>query len=131
MRFLVAPVARRLACLEGTIDDLLTDPRLDAHESAWVQATLTDAVRPTRAMERLRTRFPHALALRFAPDGGEEAPSRPATAGKSAHAIALEFVSHVRGAPATPASPSCCRPALECCTDDPDLVVERDAVVSS
>ena len=130
VRFLAAPVARDLACIEGTLDELLTDPRLQAHESAWVQATLTDAVRPTRAMERLRTRFPHTLALRFAPEGGEEAPSRPATVGKSAHAIALDFVNHVRGAPATPDESDLLRTALECCSDDPDLVVERDTVVS-
>jgi exonuclease SbcD len=130
VRFLVAPVPRDLACIEGSLDELLTDHRLDAIESAWVQATLTDAARPTRAMERLRTRFPHTLALRFAPAGGEEAPARPATLGKSAHAIALDFVNHVRGAPATPEEAGLLRSALECCSDDPDLVVERDAVVS-
>lgn len=130
VRFVEAPVERALACLEGTIDELLTDTRLAVHEDAWVQATLTDAVRPTRAMERLRTRFPHALALRFAPVGGEAVPVRPATHGKSAHEIALDFVSHVRGTPATDAEAELLRGALECCSEDPDLVVERDAVVS-
>jgi len=130
VRFLVAPVPRDLACLEGSLDDLLTDHSLDAHESAWVQATITDAVRPTRAMERLRTRFPHTLALRFAPADGEEARSRPASHGKSAHAIALDFVNHVRGKPATPQESDLLRDALECCSEDPDLVVARDALVS-
>ena len=45
-------------------------PRLTSDEDSWVQATLTDAVRPVQAMDRLRVRFPHALALRFAPAGG-------------------------------------------------------------
>ena len=45
--------------------------------------------------------------------------------------IALDFVAHVRGEPghATP-SPTCCATALECCSEDPDLVAARDAVVS-
>ncbi|MCW2762271.1 MAG: Exodeoxyribonuclease subunit [Marmoricola sp.] len=129
-RFVAAPVVRALACLEGSIDDLLSDRRFDPHTDAWVQATLTDAVRPVRAMERLRVRFPHALALRFAPVGGEEAPGRPATTGRSAHQIALDFVSHVRGTPASADESDLLRSALECCSDDPDLVVADDAVVS-
>jgi exonuclease SbcD len=131
VRFVPAPVTRPLACLTGTIESLLTDPGLSVHEGSWVQATLTDATRPVRAMERLRVRFPHALALRFAPIGGEDAGPRPAAPGRSAHDIALEFVSHVRGTPATPAESKLLQTALECCTDDPDLVVQQDAWVSS
>jgi exonuclease SbcD len=131
VRFVPAPVARPLACLEGDIDDLLTEPGLSVHEGSWVQATLTDATRPVRAMERLRVRFPHALALRFAPIGGADSSPRPATLGRSAHEIALDFVSHVRGTPATPAESELLQTALECCSEDPDLVVDRDAWVSS
>ena len=131
VRFVPAPVTRPLACLTGTIEHLLTDPGLSVHEASWVQATLTDATRPVRAMERLRVRFPHALALRFAPIGGEDVTPRPAAPGRSAHDIALEFVSHVRGTPATPAESELLQTALECCTEDPDLVVQRDAWVSS
>ena len=129
-RFVEAPVARRLACLQGTLEDLLTASRFAAHEDCWVQATLTDAVRPVQAMERLRARFPHALALRFVPAGGAEPPARPATTGKSAHRIALDFVGHVRGTPASSEESELLRHALECCSEDPDLVVGRDAVVS-
>jgi exonuclease SbcD len=129
-RFVEAPVSRPLACLEGTLEDLLADRRHQAHEDSWVQATLTDAVRPARAMEQLRTRFPHALALRFAPVGGQTPPTRPSTTGKSAHAIALDFVRHVRGTPATAEESHLMRTALECCSEDPDLVSARDAVVS-
>jgi len=68
---------------------------------------------------------------RFAPVGGADSSPRPATLGRSAHEIALEFVSHVRGTPATPAESELLQSALECCTEDPDLVVERDAWVSS
>ncbi len=129
-RFVEAPVVRRLACLEGAIADLLTDPALVVHEDAWLQVTLTDDVRPAQAMERLRARFPHALALRFAPAGGGAAPTRPVTTGKAAHEISLDFVRHVRGASATPEEAALLRAALECCSEDPDLRLDRDAVVS-
>ncbi len=129
-RFVEVPVVRALARLEGTLDDLLADPRHEAHTQSWVQVTLTDALRPTRAMERLRVRFPHALALRFAPVGGEAAAARPATVGKSAHDISLDFVSHVRGTPASDDESDLLRTALECCSEDADLAVHLDAVVS-
>jgi exonuclease SbcD len=128
--FVNAPVPRPLARLEGTLEGLLADTRLAVHEDSWVQATLTDDVRPVQAMERLRTRFPHALALRFAPSSGETQPLRVATGDRSAHGVTLDFVAHVRGTPATDAESELLREALECCSDDPDLVAARDAVVS-
>ncbi len=122
--FVEAPVPRPLACLEGTLESLLTDPALGAAESAWVQATLTDSTRPAAAMERLRARFPHALALRFAPVGGERRSVRVSTQGKSAYEIALGFVDHVRGAPATEPEAALLGEALACCPDDKDLLPE-------
>ncbi|WP_055722923.1 exonuclease SbcCD subunit D, partial [Streptomyces niveiscabiei] len=53
------PVPRPLARVRGTLDHLLTDPELARHEDAWVEATLTDPVRPTDPMARLTARFPH------------------------------------------------------------------------
>lgn len=129
-RFVPAPVARPLARLTGTLEDLLTDDRFSDHEQSWVEATLTDVCRPQQAMERLRGRFPHALALRFAPSDALTDLPRVATAGRSAHDVALDFVTHVRGAPATDAESALLREALECCSEDPDLVPGRDAVVS-
>jgi exonuclease SbcD len=69
VELLPTPVPRALASLRGTLDELLADPRLVDAETAWVQATLTDPVRPADAMERLRRRFPHAVALAFDPQG--------------------------------------------------------------
>jgi DNA repair protein SbcD/Mre11 len=129
--FVAAPVQRPLARLVGTLDELLTDDRFGGHEQSWVQATLTDDTRPLQAMERLRSRFPHALALRFAPASGEAAHDRVPTTGRSAHEVTLDFVSHVRGgAAATAAESDLLREALECCSEDPDLLPARDAVVS-
>src|SRR6478735_3201922 len=91
--FVDAPVPRPLARLRGTLEELLADPRLAVHAPAWVQATLTDAVRPLQAMEQLRARFPHTLVVAFEPTGetGSTVP-RARTHGRSDHAIALDFV---------------------------------------
>jgi DNA repair protein SbcD/Mre11 len=67
--FVEAPVPRPLALVSGPIDSLLREPRYASAESAWVQVTLTDDVRPQHAMERIKDRFPHALVLRFQPAG--------------------------------------------------------------
>ena len=124
--FVEAPVTRRLAVLEGTLDHLLTDPDLAPHEDAWVQATLTDAARPSQAMERLRRRFPHALALRFEPVGGRPAVPRRATTGRSAHDVTLDFVEHVSGRAAGEAESSLLAEALSCCSEDRELDRELD-----
>ncbi len=129
-RFVEAPVHRRLACLEGTVDELLGDTALAHAEDCWVQATLTDVVRPANAMDRLRVRFPHTITLRFAPPGAGPAPVRPSAIGRAPHDVALDFVRHVRGEPASAAESELLRTALECCSDDPDLVPGRDSVVS-
>jgi exonuclease SbcD len=122
--FVQAPVPRRLSTLTGDLEALLTDPRLDDAESHWVQATLTDAVRPARPMERLRARFPHALVLSFAPSG-QPSPSVVAEAprGLSDHQISLEFVEAMRGAPATDHESELLLEACDACADDPDADV--------
>ncbi|WP_318204708.1 exonuclease SbcCD subunit D [Streptomyces sp. SCL15-4] len=95
------PVPRPLARIRGTLDDLLADPGLARHEDAWVEATLTDPVRPAEPMARLTERFPHTLSLVFAP---ERAPDDPRVsyarrlAGRSDEQVAQDFVAHVRGA---------------------------------
>lgn len=125
--FVEAPVPRRLARLEGTLDDLLADPGLARHEQAWVQATLTDDTRPMRAMERLRDRFPHTLVLGFAPASGRasDAP-RARTHGRSDHDITLDFVRELRGAPASDEEASLLLAACDACGEDPDV----DALVT-
>ncbi|HJR36899.1 MAG TPA: exonuclease SbcCD subunit D [Nocardioidaceae bacterium] len=100
--FVEAPVPRRLARIRGDLEDLLQDPRHADKEDCWVQAVITDPVRPTQAMERLRSRFPHTLVLSFEPAGGADrtAPVATALTGRSDHEIALDFVAEVRGTPA-------------------------------
>jgi DNA repair protein SbcD/Mre11 len=96
--FVAAPVHRPLAVLRGRLDDLLSEPAHRPAEAAWVSATLTDPQRPSAAMERLRTRFPHTLTLAFEPEG---AASRrplvvPHVSGRSDLDVALGFVAEVR-----------------------------------
>jgi exonuclease SbcD len=119
--FVEAPVPRRLARLNGALEVLLTDPRLSSAEDAWVQATLTDAVRPAQAMARLQQRFPYAVALLFAPERlTDSGPTRVALEGRSDHAVAVDFVAAVRGAPATDAESALLRDACDACAADPD-----------
>ncbi|MFG2565609.1 exonuclease SbcCD subunit D [Streptomyces sp. NPDC048567] len=94
------PVPRRLARLHGRLDDLLDDPALDRHEDAWVEATLTDPVRPADPMARLTERFPHTLALVFEPDRAPDDPDLSYARrlrGRDDQTIAEDFVAHVRG----------------------------------
>ncbi|MFI0961788.1 exonuclease SbcCD subunit D [Streptomyces sp. NPDC021080] len=94
------PVPRPLARLRGHLEDLLADPALERHTDAWVEATLTDPVRPADPMARLAGRFPHTLSLVFEPERSPQAPDvsyARRIAGRSEEQIAEDFVAHVRG----------------------------------
>ncbi len=126
--FIDAPVPRRLARLRGDLASLLADPDLDRHRDAYVQVTLTDDRRPERAMERLRSRFAHTLVLSFEPAGGPgNATPVARPSGRGDHEIALEFVTDLRGSPATDAESRLLGEALDACCVDP----ERDVLVGS
>lgn len=97
------PVVRPLAIVRGTLDALLADPALSVHEGAWVQATVTDPIRPRDAMERLRRRFAHAVVLAFDPQGAgaEEGGSyAERLRGLDDAELVASFVRDVRGAEA-------------------------------
>ncbi|MEE1798906.1 MULTISPECIES: exonuclease SbcCD subunit D [unclassified Streptomyces] len=94
------PVPRALARIRGTLDGLLGDPALDRHEESWVEATLTDPVRPAEPMARLAARFPYTLSLVFDPErpaGDPLASYGRRLAGRTDQQIAEDFVAHVRG----------------------------------
>ncbi|MFI6693751.1 exonuclease SbcCD subunit D [Streptomyces sp. NPDC050433] len=94
------PVPRPLARVRGALADLLDDPALTRHEQAWIEATLTDPVRPSDPMARLAARFPHTLSLVFDPDRGDEdlaASYAQRLEGRTDQEIAEDFVAHVRG----------------------------------
>lgn len=94
------PVPRPLARLRGTLRELLEDPALDRHEESFVEATLTDAVRPADPMARLTARFPHTLSLVFEPERTHRSTGvsyAERLRGRSDQQIAEDFVAHVRG----------------------------------
>jgi len=125
--FVDAPVPRRLSRITGSLTELLADPELADREQDWVQATLTDVPRPARAMEQLRQRFPHTLVLQFpSPAADDQAPARQSS-GTSDHAIALDFVRHVRGVAATDTESDLLQEAFDACCHDPD----QDMLVGS
>jgi exonuclease SbcD len=120
--FVEAPVPRPLRVLRGELDALLADPALADHEDAWLQVTLTDAQRPERAMERLRARFPHTLALLLEPDR-PVAPATPTARlrGRSDHDVTLDFVADLRGRAATSEESALLLLACDSCGEDPDV----------
>ncbi|MFJ3141781.1 exonuclease SbcCD subunit D [Streptomyces halstedii] len=94
------PVPRPLARLRGRLDTLLEDPALDRHRESWVEATLTDPVRPDEPMARLAGRFPHILTLVLEPERDPEDPRASYAqrlGGRGDQQIAEDFVAHVRG----------------------------------
>ncbi|MCX4529068.1 MULTISPECIES: exonuclease SbcCD subunit D [unclassified Streptomyces] len=97
---IATPVPRALARLRGPLEELLDDPAHAACEDRWVEATLTDPVRPEDPMARLAARFPHVLSLAFDPEGREEDSAgtyAQRLKGRSDQEIAEDFVAHVRG----------------------------------
>ncbi len=122
--FVEAPVPRPLARVRGTLDRLLADAAHTEHEASWVEATVTDAVRPAQAMERLRRRFPHCVSLAFATTrpGLGAAPATP-TSGRDDHDLAVEFVTRLRGEAPDAAESALLRRAVDACCHDE--VVDR------
>jgi exonuclease SbcD len=115
--FVPAPVPRPLARLRGRLDEVLTAERHSRHEDHWLQVTLTDPVRPKAAMERLRRRFPHTLALSFEPEGAEPLAGGRALrlTGRPDIDVTLDFVRDVRGEPADHDERRLLERALEAC----------------
>ncbi|GAA1929253.1 exonuclease SbcCD subunit D [Streptomyces sodiiphilus] len=93
------PVPRPMARIRGRMEQLLTDPALETSADSWVEATLTDPVRPEEPMARLTSRFPHLLSLVFEPEqpsGTLDLSYVQRLRGRSDQQIAEDFVAHVR-----------------------------------
>ncbi|MFE4834145.1 exonuclease SbcCD subunit D [Arthrobacter sp. NPDC056691] len=108
---------RKLAVLRGTLDGLLESREHAWAEHAYCQVTLTDAQRPSQAMERLRARFPDTLVLGFEPEGAPAAAaasysSRLANA-EDDLAVCCGFLEHVRGREPDTAEQAALTEALE------------------
>jgi exonuclease SbcD len=122
--FVPAPVPRRLALLRGTLDDLLRSPDLVDDEDSFVQATLTDDRRPSHAMDRLRTRFPHTLVLGFEPASQQprDAPAGPGRViGRTDRDVLTNFFTDVRANPPSEDELDLLQAAADACRHDEDL----------
>ncbi|HET7387032.1 MAG TPA: exonuclease SbcCD subunit D [Nocardioidaceae bacterium] len=117
VEFVPAPVPRSLGTLRGRLEELLRDPGHGDLEDHWLQVTLTDRRRPQHAMDRLRDRFPHALVLRFQPDGASAVRRAPLphVQASSDHDVALGFVAEVRELEATTEEALLLQMACESC----------------
>ncbi|MYR06108.1 exonuclease subunit SbcD [Gordonia sp. SID5947] len=96
------PRIRGLSSLAGTLAELLTDGSLRQMEDHYVEAVLTDPVRPVDAMRQLRKRFPHAVHVRWErPHLGAGLDYRSRVHGRTDADIVAAFVTDVRDAPTT------------------------------
>lgn len=86
--------------LRGELATLLADPALTELEDAFLSITLTDAQRPTRALDRLKERFTRVQELYFDPQGAtpttQHTYRRTGTA-RTTLETCTDFYSHVRG----------------------------------
>ncbi len=121
--FVDAPVPRPLARVKGRLETLLTEAEHTDAEGAWVQAVLTDPIRPAQAKLRLERRFPHLLSLGFEPEGGAgpAVPGARDTVGRTDHQVALDFVRELRVRPADETESALLQQACEACCDDTEL----------
>jgi DNA repair protein SbcD/Mre11 len=117
---LATPVPRPLREVRGRIDDLLARAGaggdLAGLAGAWVKAVLTDTVRPSAPMERLREKWPHTIALDFAPEGGLVAPEadlRALSQTSDPVEICGLFVEYAGGGPPDTAERQVLRDAVE------------------
>jgi exonuclease SbcD len=127
VQLLPAPRPRPLREVRGRLEDLLARAGTDLADlaGAWVKVVLTDQSRPVAPMERLREKWPHTIAIDFAPEGGlpgaEADLARLAKASDPAE-ICGSFVEHVAGAPPDQAQRAVLRDAVEAAqhaSDDP------------
>ena len=126
-KLLPAPVPRPLRQVRGRLADLLAQASADLADlaGAWVKVVLTDQVRPAAPMERLREKWPHTIALDFAPEGGltgADADLARLAETKDPVDICGSFVEYVAGAPADKAQRAVLREVVEAAqhaSDDP------------
>jgi DNA repair protein SbcD/Mre11 len=110
------PVPRSLAKLAGPLDSLLGTQEHAGLVDCYLSVTLTDSVRPTDAMRRLRGRFPYAVHLDWQPENGKTTAAlryAEAVRGRSDREIAENFLTDCRGAPPNEREHELLRMALE------------------
>jgi exonuclease SbcD len=116
--YLDAPVTRPLRELRGRLEDLLgrADTDLAHIGDCWLKVVLTDPVRPSDPLQRLREVWPHTIVLDFEPEGGLRDSAadlaRLATLTDPLE-ICAEFVAYVDNAHPDPAARAVLQAAVE------------------
>jgi exonuclease SbcD len=110
-------VGRPLRTLEGRLEELCRDPRLEAAAGAWLRVVLTDDTLPLQAMARLRQRFPHVAELRHRPPQVERTSAgerqEQVRQARSPLDLSLAFYADQQGRAAEAAEAELLRQALE------------------
>ncbi|GAB3189874.1 exonuclease SbcCD subunit D [Nesterenkonia suensis] len=93
-------IGRGLAQLSGPLEEILDEDTVRQHGEDFVQVTVTDALRPERAFQRVQEAYPHLATFTHRP------PERPGAALSYAEALQRaetpaqvvgSFLDHVRG----------------------------------
>ncbi|NDK90377.1 exonuclease SbcCD subunit D [Gordonia desulfuricans] len=117
------PEVRGLSAVSGTLDDLLTDAAYADAEEHYVEATLTDAVRPLDAMRRLRERFPYAVHVRWErPETTERTDYSSRVRGRTDSEIIASFITDVRDDPSR-AERALIEQALRAVVGEPEVAI--------
>lgn len=126
-RAVPVPVGRRVATVEGTMDELLDPSAHPGAHDAFVRAFVTDRETVLDARARLATVYPHVMEIHLTPAGvGDETDGRVvATRRADPLDVVTDFWEHVEGTPPDDASRDLLRAAVEAAVgaDDPGGVV--------
>ncbi|RPA65372.1 exonuclease SbcCD subunit D [Gordonia oryzae] len=90
---------RGLSSLRGTLDELLGDEKYADAREHYIEATLTDTIRPLDAMRRLRERFPYAVHVHWERPEALRLDYRSRIRGRTDAEIIAAFVGDVRDEP--------------------------------
>ena len=96
------PTLRTVAVLEGTMEELLTDPD-QAATASYVSITVTDSARPERMVTRIRDIYPHALVVVHRPSQAPSlTPAMTVRASRDPREVTEEFYEAVGGRALSP-----------------------------
>ena len=91
------PTLRAVAVLEGTMEELLTNPD-EAATASYVSITVTDDARPERMVARIRDVYPHALVVVHRPSQAPSlTPAMTVRASRDPREVTEEFYEAVGG----------------------------------
>ena len=91
------PALRAVAVLEGTMEELLTNPD-EAATASYVSITVTDDARPERMVTRIRDIYPHALVVVHRPSQAPSlTPAMTVRASRDPREVTEEFYEAVGG----------------------------------